>query len=65
MRTLWQAKGALQPLSTAEILDADLSANRFFRGLWAKAFPTRRTLPFGPIASKAGTGTDDFWDVFG
>jgi hypothetical protein len=64
LRSQWVAKGALQPLSTADILDADLSANRFFRGLWPKAFPTRRALPFGPLGRKDGTATDAFWDVF-
>jgi hypothetical protein len=65
LRRQWTAKGALQPLSTADILAADLSANGFFRGLWPKAFPTRRPLPFGPIARKDGSATDDFWEVFG
>lgn len=63
---LWRQQGAAQPLQVnAVLLEQDLSATRFFRGLWQKAFPTRQSLPFGPLGTKAGTATDDFWEVFG
>lgn len=63
LRSRWVALGALQPLSTADILEQDLSANRFFRGLWERALPDRRSLPFGALGRQDGTGTDDFWDL--
>lgn len=62
---MWTQQGAAQPLQlSAVLLEEDGSATRFFRSLWALAFPTRDSLPFGRIGTKAGTGTDEFWEVF-
>lgn len=63
LRGLWVQKGALQPLSGGPLLEEDRSATRLFRGLWQRAFPTRASLPFGPLADDAGRGTDRLWEV--
>ena len=65
MLRLWTAKGALQTIAiAAPILEPDRSAKPHFRNLWVLAFPTRDVLPFGPIADKAGIGSDQFWERF-
>lgn len=61
----WTQRGALQPLRLLVCLEADLSATPVFRSLWQAAFPERGPLPYGPLADKAGRGTDAFWNVFG
>lgn len=62
---LWVQQGGAQPLQVnATLLELDLSGTRLFRSLWQRAFPTRNTLPFGPLGTKDGLGTTNFWDVF-
>lgn len=61
----WRQRGGLQPIpQVVEVLEQDRSAKLWFRGLWAKAFPDRQPLPFGPLAERDGRGTAAFWDVF-
>jgi hypothetical protein len=58
-------KGALQPIAQGAVMvEQDRSASRYMRLWWAKAFPNREPLPFGPVATEDGRGSDAFWDVF-
>jgi hypothetical protein len=64
LRAQWTQRGALQPIMAgALLLERDRSPTRYFREVWAKAFPTRRPLPFEPIAEEDGRGTTRFWDL--
>ena len=62
---LWRQKGALQALRPGvALIEQDRSGTRFFRSLWAVAFPTRDPLPFEAIAEPDGTGSEVFWERF-
>jgi hypothetical protein len=63
LRAQWNRLGAAQPLRPVAYLEQDRSATREFRGLWQRAFADRRALPFGPLATKEGKGTDAFLDI--
>jgi hypothetical protein len=64
LRAQCSQQGALQPIMAgARLLEADRSASRYMRSWWRVAFPEREHLPFGPVATEDGLGTDVFWDL--
>jgi hypothetical protein len=60
----WTQRDPLQPLRLLPMLAKDRTALPVFRAVWTKAFPTRQSLPPGPLADDVGRGTDAFWSVF-
>lgn len=61
----WRAKGALTPLQArAVLLETDQSASKYLRSVFVAAFPDRRSLPFGPIATDDGRFTDAMLNVW-
>lgn len=61
-RAQWNRLGAAQPLRDVVCLEPDRSASRHFRGLWEKAFPARDPLPYGPLSTEDGYGTNALLD---
>lgn len=61
----WRAKGGLKPLMPLAVyIDEGGMALPVYRSLWARAFPTKRPMPQGPVATRSKRFTADMLDVW-